>query len=84
MDDGVGGVVAFVGGINPDQTYWDTSAHDSLDRGRVEWEYPYPLKWLEKNPPLHDISTGLRDPQFATFLLISSNVTMAQVSPMQT
>lgn len=62
MDDGAGGVVAFVGGINPDQTYWDTSAHDSLDRGRVEWEYPYPLKWLEKNPPLHDIFYRIKGP----------------------
>jgi phosphatidylserine/phosphatidylglycerophosphate/cardiolipin synthase-like enzyme len=62
MDDGNGGFVAFVGGINPVQTYWDTSDHDSLDVRRVEWKYPYPLKWLEKNPPLHDIFYRIKGP----------------------
>ena len=62
MDDGASGVVAFVGGINPVQTYWDTPAHDSLDVRRVEWKYPYPLKWLEKNPPLHDIFYRIKGP----------------------
>jgi len=62
MDDGGDGWVAFVGGINPVQTYWDTSKHDSLDVGRVEWQYPYPLKWLETNPPLHDIFYRIKGP----------------------
>jgi phosphatidylserine/phosphatidylglycerophosphate/cardiolipin synthase-like enzyme len=68
MDDGGGGVVAFVGGINPVQIYWDTSDHDSLDRRRVEWKYPYPLKWLEKNPPLHDIFYSIKGPAVADVL----------------
>ena len=61
-DDGGDGWVAFVGGINPVQTYWDTPNHDSLDTRRVEWKYPYPLKWLEKNPPLHDIFYQIKGP----------------------
>ncbi len=62
MDDGGDGWVAFVGGINPVQTYWDTPNHDSLDVRRVEWKYPYPLKWLEQNPPLHDIFYRIKGP----------------------
>jgi phosphatidylserine/phosphatidylglycerophosphate/cardiolipin synthase-like enzyme len=62
MDDGEDGYVAFVGGTNPVQTYWDTPAHDSLERRRVEWKYPYPLKWLENNPPLHDIFYQIKGP----------------------
>jgi phosphatidylserine/phosphatidylglycerophosphate/cardiolipin synthase-like enzyme len=54
MDDGQGGVVAFVGGINPVQAYWDTTAHDVLDDRRVE-KGKDPLKGLEAVPPLHDI-----------------------------
>jgi phosphatidylserine/phosphatidylglycerophosphate/cardiolipin synthase-like enzyme len=62
MDDGEEGYLGFVGGINPVQTYWDIPAHDSLDKRRVEWKYPYPLKWLEQNPPLHDIFYRIRGP----------------------
>lgn len=62
MDDGEGGCTAFVGGINPVQTHWDTPAHDVLDVRRVEYKYPYPLKWLEKHPPLHDIFYRIRGP----------------------
>lgn len=62
MDDGGEGVVAFVGGVNPVQTYWDIPEHDSLDSRRVEWKYPYPIKWLEKNPPLHDIFYRIKGP----------------------
>jgi phosphatidylserine/phosphatidylglycerophosphate/cardiolipin synthase-like enzyme len=62
MDDGATGWVAFVGGINPVQTYWDTMAHDSLDARRVEWKWPDPVKWLEKNPPLHDIFYRIKGP----------------------
>lgn len=54
MDDGAGGIVAFVGGINPVQAYWDTPAHDSLDVRRVA-RGKDPLKGLEETPPLHDI-----------------------------
>jgi phosphatidylserine/phosphatidylglycerophosphate/cardiolipin synthase-like enzyme len=54
--------VAFVGGINPVQTYRDTPNHDSLEVRRVEWKYPYPLKWLEQNPPLHDIFYRIKGP----------------------
>ena len=62
MDDGGDGYVAFVGGINPVQAYWDTPAHDSLDVRRVEWKYPNPLKKLEEVPPLHDIFYRIKGP----------------------
>jgi phosphatidylserine/phosphatidylglycerophosphate/cardiolipin synthase-like enzyme len=65
MDDGEDGYVAFVGGINPVQAYWDTPDHDSLDARRVEWKWPYPLKGdkgLEKIPPLHDIFYRIKGP----------------------
>jgi phosphatidylserine/phosphatidylglycerophosphate/cardiolipin synthase-like enzyme len=92
MDDGGGGVVAFVGGINPDQTYWDTTDHDSLDRRRVEWKYRYPLKWLEKNPPLHDIFYRIKGPAVCDVLanfveryngatIPHANVTSYAISP---
>jgi phosphatidylserine/phosphatidylglycerophosphate/cardiolipin synthase-like enzyme len=68
MDDGEDGYVAFVGGINPVQLYWDTPKHDSLEVGRVEWKYPYPLQWLEKNPPLHDIFYQIRGPAIGDVL----------------
>ncbi len=67
MDDGGGGVVAFVGGINPVQAYWDTTAHDSLDVRRVA-RGEDPLKGLEKTPPLHDIFYGLKGPAVADVL----------------
>ena len=41
-------------------------------------------KDLRRRPRSMTFSTGLRDPQLATFLLISSNVIMAQAFPMQT
>jgi len=65
MDDGADGYVAFVGGINPVQAYWDTTKHDSLDKRRVEWKWPYALKGdkgLEKIPPLHDIFYQIKGP----------------------
>ena len=63
MDDGDGGVVAFVGGINPVQSYWDTSAHDVLDVRRVEKEKEKDmLKTLEATPPLHDIFYRIKGP----------------------
>ena len=61
MDDGEGGVVAFVGGINPVQSYWDTPNHDSLDVRRVEMGKDL-LKGLEDNPPLHDIFYRVKGP----------------------
>ena len=61
MDDGEGGVVAFVGGINPVQAYWDTPAHDSLDVRRVA-KGRDPLKGIEATPPLHDIFYKIRGP----------------------
>ena len=61
MDDGADGVVAFVGGINPVQSYWDTPLHDSLDVRRVARGLD-PLKGLEKTPPLHDIFYKIRGP----------------------
>lgn len=61
MDDGAGGVVAFVGGINPVQAYWDTTAHDSLDVRRVA-RGEDPLKGLEGTPPLHDIFYRITGP----------------------
>jgi phosphatidylserine/phosphatidylglycerophosphate/cardiolipin synthase-like enzyme len=70
MDDGDGGYVAFVGGINPVQSYWDTPAHDSLDSRRVEWKAD-PIKGekgLEKNPPLHDIFYRIKGPAVADVL----------------
>jgi phosphatidylserine/phosphatidylglycerophosphate/cardiolipin synthase-like enzyme len=63
MDDGEGGVVAFVGGINPVQSYWDTSIHDVLDKRRVERKKQDDvLKALEETPPLHDIFYRIRGP----------------------
>ncbi len=61
MDDGKGGCVAFVGGINPVQAYWDTPTHDSLDVRRVE-KGKDPVKGLEQNPPLHDIFYRIKGP----------------------
>ena len=61
MDDGSGGVVAFVGGINPVQAYWDTPAHDSLDFRRVQ-QGKDRLKGLEETPPLHDIFYKIKGP----------------------
>ena len=61
MDDGGGGVVAFVGGINPVQAYWDTPAHDSLDVRRVARGQDL-LKGLEATPPLHDIFYRIKGP----------------------
>ena len=60
MDDGEG-VVAFVGGINPVQAYWDTPKHDSLDVRRVA-KGKDPLKELERIPPLHDIFYRIKGP----------------------
>ena len=61
MDDSFGGVVAFVGGINPVQAYWDTPIHDSLDVRRVALGKD-PLKGLEETPPLHDIFYRIKGP----------------------
>jgi phosphatidylserine/phosphatidylglycerophosphate/cardiolipin synthase-like enzyme len=68
MDDGAGGVVAYVGGVNPVQAYWDTTAHDSLDVRRVETSVAKQiglLKGLEAVPPLHDLFYGLKGPAVA-------------------
>src|SRR5208337_4369495 len=64
MDDGKGGVVAFVGGINPVQLYCDTPKHDVLDGGRVERGEDL-RKGLEENPPLHDIFYKIKGPAVA-------------------
>ena len=82
MDDGEGGVVAFVGGINPVQSYWDTPAHDSLDVRRVGRGND-PLKGSKRHPRSMIFSTGSRDPRLVTFLPISSNVIMARVFPIK-
>ena len=67
MDDGDGGIVAFVGGINPVQSYWDTPAHDSLDVRRVA-RGKDPLKGLDETPPLHDIFYKIKGPAVADVL----------------
>jgi phosphatidylserine/phosphatidylglycerophosphate/cardiolipin synthase-like enzyme len=67
MDNGDDGVVAFVGGINPVQAYWDTPAHDSLDVRRLERGEDR-LKGLEKTPPLHDIFYRIQGPAVADVL----------------
>jgi phosphatidylserine/phosphatidylglycerophosphate/cardiolipin synthase-like enzyme len=67
MDDGGGGVMAFVGGINPVQAYWDTPDHDSLDVRRVEIGKDL-LKGLEENPPLHDVFYRIKGPAVADVL----------------
>jgi len=67
MDDGKHGIVAFVGGINPVQSYWDTSAHDSLDRRRVKPSMNL-IKGLKENPPLHDIFYEIKGPAVADVL----------------
>jgi phosphatidylserine/phosphatidylglycerophosphate/cardiolipin synthase-like enzyme len=54
MDDGDGGIIAFVGGVNPVQAYWDTPTHDSIDVRRVPKGKDL-LQGLEDVPPLHDI-----------------------------
>jgi len=64
MDDGGDGFVAFVGGINPVQAYWDTPKHDSLDFRRIEPGKDR-LKGLEKTPPLHDIFCSIKGPAVA-------------------
>ena len=64
MDDGADGYVAFVGGINPVQAYWDTPEHDSLDVRRVA-RGKDALKGLEDVPPLHDIFYRIRGPAVA-------------------
>lgn len=61
MDDGADGVVAFVGGINPVQAYWDTPKHDSLDVRRVAQGKDL-LQGLETTPPLHDIFYQIKGP----------------------
>jgi phosphatidylserine/phosphatidylglycerophosphate/cardiolipin synthase-like enzyme len=61
MDDGADGVVAFVGGINPVQAYWDTPRHDLLDVGRVAKGKDL-IKGLEDVPPLHDIFYQIEGP----------------------
>ena len=61
MDDGAGGLVAFVGGINPAQSYWDTQRHDMLDIRRVEQGKDL-LQGLEETPPLHDVFYEIRGP----------------------
>jgi phosphatidylserine/phosphatidylglycerophosphate/cardiolipin synthase-like enzyme len=61
MDDGAGGVVAFVGGINPVQAYWDTPKHDLLDVRRVAKGKDL-IKGLEDVPPLHDIFYQIKGP----------------------
>lgn len=67
MDDGHDGVLAFVGGINPVQSYWDTPAHDSLDVRRVE-RGKAQLAGLEKTPPLHDLFYRIAGPTVADVL----------------
>ncbi|MGO8942875.1 MAG: phospholipase D-like domain-containing protein [Syntrophobacteraceae bacterium] len=67
MDDGGNGWVAFVGGINPVQAYWDTPKHDSLDVRRVERGKDL-LKGLEDTPPLHDIFYRIKGPAVADVL----------------
>jgi phosphatidylserine/phosphatidylglycerophosphate/cardiolipin synthase-like enzyme len=61
MDDGAGGIVAFVGGVNPVQAYWDTPKHDSLDVRRVG-KGKNLLQGLEDLPPLHDIFYQIKGP----------------------
>jgi cardiolipin synthase A/B len=61
MDDGADGVVAFVGGINPVQSYWDTQQHDMMDVRRVAPGQDL-LQGLENNPPLHDVFYRLEGP----------------------
>ena len=59
--------MAFVGGINPVQSYWDTPDHDSLDARRVAKGKEI-LKGLEAVPPLHDIFYKIRGPAVADVL----------------
>lgn len=67
MDDGEGGYLAFVGGINPVQAYWDSSRHDLFDVRRVE-KGKDPLQGLEDVPPLHDIFYKIKGPAVADVL----------------
>lgn len=69
MDDGEDSYVAFVGGINPVQCYWDTPDHDVLNKGRVKSGVDI-IKGLEDNPPLHDIFYKIKGP--AVFDVLSN------------
>jgi phosphatidylserine/phosphatidylglycerophosphate/cardiolipin synthase-like enzyme len=91
MDDGADGIVAFVGGVNPVQSYWDTPKHDSLDVRRVAKGKDL-IKGLEDVPPLHDIFYQIKGPAagdvLANFVeryngasIRYSNVTADVVSP---
>ncbi len=56
--------IAFVGGMNSLQGYWDTPAHDPRDRRRVPSSVP-PNKieaQLENYPPLHDLFSRIEGP----------------------
>ena len=61
MDDGTGGVVAFVGGINPVQACWDTPNQGALEVRRVASGQD-PLQGLEETPPLHDNFYQIKGP----------------------
>ncbi len=54
----IDGVVAFVGGINMTQDYWDTCAHASVDDRRVSYDIVEPVKRAQAGAialPLHDV-----------------------------
>ncbi len=84
MDDGAGGVVAFVGGINPVQAYWDTPAHDSSGCSTRGARQRPAQRDLRRRPRSMTFFTGSRARQLAMFLLISSNVIMARAFPIKT
>jgi phosphatidylserine/phosphatidylglycerophosphate/cardiolipin synthase-like enzyme len=58
------GIVAFVGGINSYQPYWDTNAHAPVDNRRYPYSIPRPLSdWNEQGyPPLHDLFSRIQGP----------------------
>jgi phosphatidylserine/phosphatidylglycerophosphate/cardiolipin synthase-like enzyme len=58
------GQIAFVGGINSLQPYWDTHAHEPLDTRRVPFSIPrdQAAAQLKNYLPLHDLFTKIQGP----------------------
>jgi phosphatidylserine/phosphatidylglycerophosphate/cardiolipin synthase-like enzyme len=60
----IDGQIAFVGGINSYQPYWDTTGHIPNDDHRVPYSVPRPVvqSALDAAPPLHDLFGRIQGP----------------------
>jgi len=58
------GTVAFVGGINSYQPYWDTTSHQPVEDRRIPKSIPRPVSDFARQgyPPLHDLFARIQDP----------------------